>query len=206
MLHEERQFQRVGGSETIAADVRVIAATNRDLAKAVSAGSFREDLYYRLNVIPIVLPPLRERPEDIPLLVQHFLERLSRELQRRLDGVSPEAMAALMAHGWPGNVRELRNVLERGAVVSKGHVIQVADLGIAVAPAGAGRAPEPSGEPRTLEDVEKRHIADVLSWTGGNVTQAARALGIDRMTLYNKIKRYGLRRSEEEEPGTAANR
>ncbi len=201
---EDRTFQRVGGSENLEADVRVVAATNRDLGKAVASGSFREDLFYRLNVIPITLPPLRERPEDVPLLVQHFLDRLSKELQRRIDGVSPEGMAALVAHGWPGNVRELRNVLERGAVVSKGNIIQLADLGL---PAPQpGRAAGPRGDPPSLEDVEKRHIADVLSWAGGNVTHAARVLGIDRMTLYNKIKRYGLRRGEEEPAATSAPR
>ncbi len=189
---EERRFQRVGGSESIAADVRVVAATNRDLGKAVADGSFREDLFYRLNVIAITLPPLRDRREDIPLLVQHFLDRLSKELSRRLDGVSPEAMAALVGHGWPGNVRELRNVLERGAVVSKGNIIQLDDLGLP--------APDPSkkatvtGDPLPLEEVEKRHVIDVLSWARGNVTHAARVLGIDRMTLYNKMKRWNLQR------------
>jgi DNA-binding NtrC family response regulator len=197
---EERRFQRVGGSETLDADVRVVAATNRDLAKAVATGSFREDLFYRLNVIPITLPPLRERPEDVPLLVQHFLDRLSKELQRRLDGVSPEGMAALVAHAWPGNVRELRNVLERGAVVAKGNVIQLSDLGL---PAPSAAAGAPRGDPATLEEVEKRHIGDVLAWTGGNVTHAARVLGIDRMTLYNKMKKYALRRPEEEPSGAA---
>jgi DNA-binding NtrC family response regulator len=196
---EERRFQRVGGSESIAADVRVVAATNRDLAKAVAEGAFREDLFYRLNVIAITLPPLRERPEDIPLLVQHFLDRLSKDLSRRLDGVSPEAMAALVAHGWPGNVRELRNVLERGAVVAKGNIIQLADLGLP-APDPA-RAAAPTGDPLPLEEVEKRHVADVLSWAGGNVTHAARVLGIDRMTLYNKMKRWGLHRPEQEAVG-----
>jgi two-component system, NtrC family, response regulator AtoC len=200
---EDKTFQRVGGSETIETDVRVVAATNRDLAKAVAAGAFREELYYRLNVIPVTLPPLRERPEDVPLLVQHFLERLSKELNRRIDGVSPEGMAALVAHAWPGNVRELRNVLERGAVVAKGHVIQLADLGLP-APAEPRTATAIRTDPLPLEDVEKRHIAEVLAWAGGNVTQAARTLGIDRMTLYNKIKRYGLRRSEDEDPGAAS--
>ncbi len=200
---EDRRFQRVGGSDTIEADVRVVAATNRDLARAAAGGSFREDLFYRLNVIPITLPPLRERPEDIPLLVQHFLERLSKEMQRRLDGVSPDGMAALVAHPWPGNVRELRNVLERGAVVARGPVVQAEDLGLA-RPAAAG-APGGSAEPATLEDVERRHVADVLAWAGGNVTHAARALGIDRMTLYNKIKRYGLRRGDEAD-GTSGRR
>jgi DNA-binding NtrC family response regulator len=193
---EARRFQRVGGAETLEADVRVVAATNRDLAKAVADGSFREDLYYRLHVIPITLPPLRERREDVPLLVQHFLERFSTELKRSLTGVSPEAMSALLSYPWPGNVRELRNVLERGAVVAQGSVIQLADLGLASPQPGRGVS---VGEPLSLEEVEKRHIAGVLNWTGGNVTQAARVLGIDRMTLYNKIKRYGLRRSSDQD-------
>jgi DNA-binding NtrC family response regulator len=198
---EERKFQRVGGSENLAADVRVVAATNRDLAKAVADSSFREDLFYRLNVIAITLPPLRDRREDIPLLVQHFLDRLSKDLSRRLDGVSPEAMTALVAHAWPGNVRELRNVLERGAVVAKGNIIQLADLGLP-APDPARAAP-PSGDPLPLEEVEKRHVSDVLSWAGGNVTHAARVLGIDRMTLYNKMKRWGLQRPEQDAAGAA---
>jgi DNA-binding NtrC family response regulator len=202
---EDRTFQRVGGSETIQADVRVVAATNRDLGKAVADGTFREDLFYRLNVIPITLPPLRDRPEDVPLLVQHFLERLSKELQRRLDGVSPEAMAALVAHPWPGNVRELRNVLERGAVVATGHVIQLSDLGLPPPPVDASPV-GPRGEPQSLEDGEKRHIADVLTWSGGNVTQAARVLGIDRMTLYNKMKRYALQASVAQQRESSAGR
>ncbi len=190
---EERRFQRVGGTETIDAEVRVVAATNRDLQKAVAEGRFREDLYYRLHVIPVTLPPLRDRREDIPLLVQHFLPRLSADLGRPVTGVSPEAMAALVSHTWPGNVRELRNVLERGAVVSTGPVIGLADLGLEI-PAGVGTLVlAPEGEPLSLEEIERRHVAEVLRWAGGNVTHAARVLGIDRMTLYNKIKRYGLR-------------
>jgi DNA-binding NtrC family response regulator len=200
---EERRFQRVGGTETVEADVRVVAATNRDLGKAVADGSFREDLFYRLHVIPITLPPLRERREDIPFLVQHFLERLSKELQRQLTGISPEAMSALVSHPWPGNVRELRNVLERGAVVAQGKVIQLADLGLASSEAGRG---VPAGDPLSLEEVEKRHVAGVLNWAGGNVTHAARVLGIDRMTLYNKIKRYGLRRSDQDRAVTLVGR
>jgi DNA-binding NtrC family response regulator len=182
----------VGGTDTLEADARVVAATNRDLGKAVADGSFREDLYYRLNVIPITLPPLRSRREDIPLLVQHFLERLSADLQRGPIAISPEAMSVLVAHPWPGNVRELRNVLERGAVVAQGSVIQLSDLGL-----GSAEGPPVTRieAPLSLEEVEKRHVAGVLDWAGGNITHAARVLGIDRMTLYNKIKRYGLRRS-----------
>ncbi|HTP52799.1 MAG TPA: sigma-54 dependent transcriptional regulator [Anaeromyxobacteraceae bacterium] len=193
---EERKFQRVGGNEPIEVDVRVVAATNRDLRKAVAEGSFREDLFYRLNVIPVTLPPLRERKEDIPILVDHFLDRLEAELKRRVQ-VSPEAMAALLAHDWPGNVRELRNVLERGAVVAQGDVIKPSDLGLAPSAARPASANAP-GEPPTLEDVERRHIAEVLQHTGGNVSQAARLLAIDRVTLYNKIKKFGLRRDGEE--------
>ena len=193
---EERRFQRVGGNELIEVDVRVIAATNRDLEKAVAEGSFREDLYYRLNVIRVTLPPLRERREDIPLLVEHFLERLEAEMKRRIR-VSPEAMATLLAHAWPGNVRELRNVLERGAVVAQGEVVKPADLALEPAPARQGEA---AAEPASLEEVERRHIAEVLGYSAGNISQAARLLGIDRVTLYNKIRKYQLRRDGEEAP------
>jgi len=192
---EERKLHRVGGNEEIEVDVRIIAATNRDLRKAALEGKFREDLFYRLNVIPIVVPPLRQRREDVPLLVEHFTELLAVEMKKRVDGVSAEAMTALMAHDWPGNVRELRNVLERGAVVATGPVIQLADLGL---PSKAEAAPKP-GTLASLEEVEKRHVAAVLAHTGGNVSQSARILGIDRVTLYNKMRRYGIRRDGEED-------
>jgi len=190
---EERKFFRVGGSEPVEVDVRIIAATNRDLRKASETGQFRDDLYYRLNVIPITLPPLRERLEDIPLLVEHFLEHLNLEMSHRIEEVSADALAALMRYDWPGNVRELRNVLERGMVVAKGSLIMPEDLGLeAAAPRQA-----PIDVTLSLDEVEHRHIAAVLHHGGGNVTQAARTLGIDRVTLYNKIKKYGLRRGEE---------
>jgi DNA-binding NtrC family response regulator len=190
----------VGSAEEIDVDVRVIAATNRPLEQLVREKQFREDLYYRLNVIPIVVPPLRQRREDVPLLVEHFTELLAVEMKKRVDGVSAEAMTALMAHDWPGNVRELRNVLERGAVVATGPVIQLADLGM---PSKAEAAPRP-GTLASLEEVEKRHVAAVLAHTGGNVSQSARILGIDRVTLYNKMRRYGIRRDGEEEDRAAA--
>ncbi len=197
---EERALQRLGGNELIRVDVRIIAATNRDLKKAVASGAFREDLFYRLDVIPLSLPPLRQRPEDIPLLVERFLERLSVELMKPLEGVSAEAMAALLAHPWPGNVRELRNALERAAVVAHGPVLQLADLGLpapAATPApGAAPGPLP-----TLDAVERKHVAAVLASTGGNVSQAARVLGIDRVTLYARMRKYGLRRDGEESGG-----
>ncbi len=187
---EDRRFCRVGGNEPVSVDVRIIAATNRDLKKAVDAGSFREDLFYRLNVIPIQLPPLRERREDIPLLVDGLLERLSIELKRPIDGLAREAMAVLMSYNFPGNIRELRNILERAIVVAAGPIIHASDLNLQV----AGEAPEGS-----LESVERQHIARILEQTGGNVSQAARILDIDRVTLYNKIKKYRLR----EPAGTA---
>src|SRR5512138_1950119 len=129
---EERKFHRIGGNENIEVDVRIVAATNRNLQKAVQDGKFRDDLFYRLNVIPITLPPVRQRREDLPLLVDSILERLSIEMKKRLDGISAEAMTTIMAHDWPGNVRELRNVLERGAVIAQGPILQLGDLGMAV--------------------------------------------------------------------------
>jgi two-component system, NtrC family, response regulator AtoC len=181
---EDRRFCRVGSSEQIEVDVRIIAATNRDLKQAVTAGQFREDLYYRLNVIPVTLPPLRDRREDLPVLVDSLLEQLSVTLKRPIDGVSHEAMGMLMAYPFPGNVRELRNILERAMVVSAGPFIGATDLNL------------PSGHAATddsLDAVEHQHIAKVLEQSGGNVSQAARVLGIDRVTLYNKIRKYHLR-------------
>jgi DNA-binding NtrC family response regulator len=180
---ETRRFCRVGGTELVDVDVRIIAATNRDLKAAVSGGTFREDLYYRLNVIPVTLPPLRERREDLPVLVEALIEQLAVTLKRSIDGVSREAMALLMAYPFPGNVRELRNVLERAMVVAAGPYVEAADLSI---PAHA-----PSND--SLDAVEHQHIARILGQTGGNVSQAARILGIDRVTLYNKIRKYHLR-------------
>jgi two-component system, NtrC family, response regulator AtoC len=186
---EERKVQRVGSNDPVEVDVRIVAATNKDLRQAVADGSFREDLYYRLNVIPIQLPPLRDRKEDIPLLLERFLDSLSVELRKPITGVSAEALAALMAHPWPGNVRELKNILERGAVVAQGSIIQLADLGLKAAAASPGG----KAVPPSLDEVERRHVVEVLSYTGGNVTQAAKILGIDRVTLYNKMRRYQLR-------------
>jgi two-component system, NtrC family, response regulator AtoC len=184
---ETRQFCRVGGNETISVDVRIVAATNRDLQRAVAEGRFRDDLFYRLNVIPITLPPLRDRREDIPLLVEHFLERMSAELGRKVDGISRDAMAMLMSHPFPGNVRELRNLVERATVCASGPILQVVDFGLGPAAAASADAGA------SLEEVERRHIAAVLEQTGGNVSQSARILHIDRVTLYNKIRKYGLR-------------
>jgi two-component system, NtrC family, response regulator AtoC len=190
---EDRRFYRIGGSEPVSVNVRIIASTNRDLKKAVEDRSFREDLYYRLHVIVITLPPLRERKEDVPLLCDYILGRLRAELGKPIDGLAGDAMDLLLAHDWPGNVRELRNVLERGAVVTKGPVIQASDLGLqaADAPAAAGVAPAGT-EAASLRDVERRHIERLLEEHEWNITRAAHALGIDRVTLYAKIRKYGL--------------
>jgi two-component system response regulator AtoC len=168
-------------------DVRVVAATSRDLPRMVAEGQFREDLFYRLGVAPLRLPPLRERKEDIPLLVESFTETLSAESGRPVQGVSRQALAAMMAQRWPGNVSELRRAIECAVAVAQGPVLQLADLGLEAAPAVTA-----NGEPLSLEELEKRHIVEVLSFARNNVTQSARILGIDRVTLYNKIKRYRL--------------
>ena len=187
---EERKVTRVGGTVAVPVDVRVVAATNRDLPRAIREGAFRQDLYYRLNVIPLTLPPLRERKEDIPLLVSHLVERLAIETGKPIEGVSEEAMSHLLAHDWPGNVRELRNVLERAIVLASGPVLRPEHLG--VLEDGGG-----NGKPLSLEEVERRHIAAMLRQTGGNVSQAARVLDIDRATLYAKIRKYDLRREDD---------
>ncbi len=196
---EERKVTRVGGTQALPVDVRIIAATNRDLRRAVDEGRFRQDLFYRLNVITITLVPLRDRKEDIPLLVDRILEQLSSELKRDVEEVSPEAMAILLAHSWPGNVRELRNVLERAIVVADGPILRPAHLGLTLR-----EGETPPAHPASLEEIERQHIASVLHQTGGNVTQAARILDIDRVTLYAKIRKYGLKRAEdgEFEPAT----
>lgn len=192
---DAREFRRVGGSRLIKVDARIIAATNRDLKKLVESGTFREDLYYRLNVIPVTLPPLRERKEDIPLLAEHFLAQLSTEMRKPLEAVSAEALEVLMAHDWPGNIRELRNVLERGAVLARGPIITPLELEL-VQPASAA-SPLGSAEPAdSLKDVERKHIISTLRQHNWNITRSAKALGIDRVTLYNKIKRYQIREVE----------
>ncbi len=192
---DAREFRRVGGSQLIRTDVRIIAATNRDLKKLVETGAFREDLYYRLNVIPVTIPPLRERKEDIPLLVEHFLAQFRVEMRKPLEGVSTEALEILMSHDWPGNVRELRNVLERGAVMARGPILTPLELEPAT-PASPGGTPT-NGMADSLREVERRHIEATLKQHHWNITRSAKALGIDRVTLYNKIKRYQIREDEE---------
>jgi DNA-binding NtrC family response regulator len=191
---QERRFFRVGGTTELTVDVRVIAATHKDLQALVREGRFRDDLYYRLNVINIHLPPLRERREDVPLLVQDLLERLSHELGREVSEISDEAMRLLVDHAWPGNVRELENALERAMVTCKTRVLTADDLAfLRPIPGGSSPGAElPSG--LTLRDLEKRYIRATLLRTDGNVKAAAAALGIDRSTLYEKLRRYEIAR------------
>jgi two-component system, NtrC family, response regulator AtoC len=187
---QERVVRRVGGRENIEVDVRVIAATNQDIAEAVKRGEFREDLYYRLNVVAVHLPDLRERREDIPLLVEHFLRRhaAADAPPRRF---SNEALRLMMGYDWPGNVRELQNAVEYALAIGAGPALTIADLPPHVGGMVGGKgAPEPVGEGRTLEEVERRHILRILEETGGNHLRAAEILGIDRRTLYRKLDKY----------------
>ncbi len=184
---EEKEFTRVGGNELVKVDVRVISATNKDVRKAVASGQFREDLYYRLNVVTIELPPLRERKEDIPLLAQHFLKKFAVENQKEISDFSAEATDFLLKYEWPGNVRELENAIERAVILAKNSYIEITDLpqeSLTLAHSA------PSG--KSLEEIEKNHILNILNETGGNYSKAARIMGISRMTLYNKVRAYGL--------------
>ena len=184
---ETKQFSRVGGTEILRSDFRVICATNRDLEKAVREGFFREDLYYRLNVFTIPLPPLRARRGDIARLSHYFLDRFCRSMNKQVRGFSPDAMHALKAYDWPGNVRELENAVERAMVVVQGHVIEKEHLPLHT-------ISEPRGNGRRLEDLERQHIEAILKETGWNVSRSAAILDIDRVTLYHKIEKYGLKR------------
>jgi len=186
---EDGHYRRVGGTQEMNADVRVVAATNRDLAEEIRNGRFREDLYYRLNVVSIYLPPLRERRGDIAELVEHFLAtRQIRPLRSRVDA---DAMKALLAYSWPGNVRELANVLERAQILAEDHVIAREDLPENVVSAAPASAAEP-GDPRHLSEVERRHVQAVLQEEKGNKVHAARVLGISRRSLYRLIEKYHL--------------
>ena len=184
---EEKEFARVGGNEPIRVDVRVISATNKDLRKAIEKQEFREDLYYRLNVVNIELPPLRERKEDIPLLAEHFLHKFASENGKDVTGFSPDATEFLLDYDWPGNVRELENAIERAAILAKDSLITVADLPRRDIPSRSATTPA-----KDLKEIEKEHILNVLRETGENYSEASRILGISRMTLYKKAKEYGL--------------
>jgi len=204
---QEREFERLGGTQTIRVDIRLIAATNKNLEKEVQAGDFRQDLYYRLNVIPIFLPSLRERREDVPVLVDHFMRKANQENGKGVRYVSDEAMSYLIHYAWPGNVRELENAVERAVVLCKGDTL-TPDLfpipGTKSHPVLMGmQPPEPFKDIETLQkessmtdavgDLEKKMIADALTQTNGNQRQAARMLGVTERILGYKIKSYGLK-------------
>ncbi|MFZ5830886.1 MAG: sigma 54-interacting transcriptional regulator [Planctomycetota bacterium] len=192
---EGHPFERVGGSKPVTADVRVIAATNRDLEKDVTEGHFRRDLYFRLHVIEITVPPLRKRPEDIPLLAEHFLRKFVAETGRKIRGYTAEAVEQLARYRWPGNVRELKNVVERAVVLCRGEEIGTEDLLLTkLATAGDTEAPPPEEEflPASLADIERRYILATLQHTGWNKSRTASILGIERSTLDRKIRRYQI--------------
>jgi len=198
---EERSIRRLGDNRSLPVDIRIVAATNRDLEAAVREKTFREDLFYRLNVIRLHLPPLRERSDDIPLLTRHFLALHCRQLTRDLEGIAPDALAALRRHPFPGNVRELSNVIEQAVALAAGRLIQVHDLPERIrhpqapaAPLRAG-APPAAGSPleHAIEAVEQEQIRAALRQTGWNISQAAMRLGISRNTLRYRIEKYGLR-------------
>jgi DNA-binding NtrC family response regulator len=195
---QEREFERVGGTRSIRFDARIIAATNVDLKQAVTDGRFREDLYYRLHVVPITVPPLRERREDIPLLAQHFVRQYSQQFNRRIEGLSPEAMAVLQEYRWPGNVRELLNVVERLVALAEGPVIGLSDLPLDLLVPEQRVRPPAAGFSlvEATEDFERQIVLRILERVRWNVSEAARLLGVHRNSLKVKLARWGLRRPE----------
>jgi DNA-binding NtrC family response regulator len=188
---QDHRFERVGGEETLEVDVRVIAATNKNLTEEMKKGTFREDLYYRLNVIPIFVPPLRERRDDIPLLASYFLQKFSRERGKEVTGFSTEVIEIFLAHSWPGNVRELENVIDHAIIISKQDKVLSKDL-----PQYLFQRPLPSPEFTTLQDYEKNLILKTLEDTNWNKHKTSKKLNINRSTLYGKIKRYGLEKRQ----------
>jgi DNA-binding NtrC family response regulator len=190
---QEREFERLGGTKTLKVDVRLIAATNRDLRAALEEGTFREDLYYRLNVVPIDIPPLREHKEDIPALARFFLERYARESQKPVKELTPAAQKLLMDFHWPGNVRELQNALERAVTLSSGDVLDAGDIHLDVAPARPGTQIAPVlPEGMTLEQWEEEIIREAVRHANGNKSQAARALGLSRNALRYRLTKMGV--------------
>jgi two-component system nitrogen regulation response regulator NtrX len=196
---QEGEFERVGGTQTLRVDVRVIAATNKNLEDDVRRGRFREDLWFRLNVVPIFMPPLRARKEDIPQLLQHFCEHYCRENGFRLKQIAPEAMKRLQNHDWPGNIRELRNTIERLVIMTAAETIAAADLPLSMQmPQPAiNRSFQPGQTLREVRDqVERDYILACLEATGGNITQAAQILGIERSNLHKKMRALGIEREQ----------
>jgi DNA-binding NtrC family response regulator len=199
---QDRDFERLGGTKTLKVDVRVVAATNQDLRAALEEGTFREDLYYRLNVVPINIPPLRERREDIAYLADHFIERFTRESGKPIKGITPAAQKLLMEFHWPGNVRELENIIERAVALSAGDMLDVADIRLDLSPArpagaaiassalSAGGAFPPPG--MTLEQFEDEMIKEAVRRSNGNKSQAARLLGISRNALRYRLAKMGV--------------
>lgn len=190
---EMRELERVGGTESIPVDIRLLAASNADLEELVREGRMREDLYFRLNVVRLKLPPLRERPEDIPLLVREFIDELSRNNRKEIASITPEALRALQGYRWPGNVRELKNCLESMIVLAKGPVLDLEDLPPQIRPVPAG-PPAVRGEVN-LRKLEKAAVAAALARADGNKKRASELLGVSRRTLYRKLKEYGLMES-----------
>lgn len=192
---EDREVRPLGADKSAQVDVKLITATNQVLDDLVQEGRFRQDLYYRLNVIRIDLPPLRERPEDIPLLVDHFIQRFAHEAQRRVEGIDKDALALLVSHRWPGNVRELEHTVERAVLLGKNSTITVADLPSQLSAGEPRKLPLAEAVARsfTLRDLEREYIERVLEETGGNKSEAAKILGVDRTTLYRKLDEYKLK-------------
>jgi two-component system response regulator HydG len=189
---QEHELQRVGGQKTITVDARIVTATNRNLEEEVREGRFREDLFYRLNVVVLDVPPLRERQGDIPLLAEFFLRRFAERNNRTVQGITPECMDVLNRYGWPGNVRELENAIERGVILMRGEYLDVAGLPIAIQRWAGMNPKQETGQPSTLKEAERLLIAKTLAETDGNRSEAARRLQITRKTLLNKLKKYGL--------------
>lgn len=188
---EEKETRRVGDTRSTRVDVRLIAASNRDLQAEVAAGQFREDLFYRLNVLSLRIPPLRERREDIPLLAQHFLQKYAARFERPMRSIDPAAMKILMGHGYPGNVREIENIVERAVALGDGESLRVADLPHEISGQDGASAP-PAVSGGTLEDAERGFILEAVKQCQGNLARAAKELGIGRTTLWRRLKRYGV--------------
>jgi two-component system, NtrC family, response regulator HydG len=189
---QEHELQRVGGQETIKVDVRILCATNRDLEEEVATGRFREDLYYRLKVVELEVPPLRDRQGDIPLLAAYFLQNFAARNGRLVSGITPECMDVLNRYPWPGNVRELEHAIERGVILMRGDYLDISGLPLAIQRWAGINAPKEAGEPATLKEAEKLLILKTLEETGGNRSEAARRLQITRKTLLNKLKSYNI--------------